>query len=114
MQWHRVKLLIDHLEKLGLSNKDFFHKVIDSNGETIDVVSEQHSVVRTNCMVVWTEQMSFNPFWLNGSCRRNSKLLASFLLRPPGKIVLHYYPLIKICGQITLMQSVLLTQVPVP
>ncbi|CAI4045694.1 hypothetical protein SUVZ_11G0070 [Saccharomyces uvarum] len=50
MQWHRVKLLIDHLEKLGLSNKDFFHKVIDSNGETIDVINEQHSVVRTNCM----------------------------------------------------------------
>lgn len=50
MQWHRVKLLIDHLEKLGLSNEDFFHKVIDSNGNTVEIVNEQHSVVRTNCM----------------------------------------------------------------
>lgn len=51
MQWHRVKLLIDQLSEMGLSNNDFFHKIVDTNGTTtIRVVSNQSSTVRTNCM----------------------------------------------------------------
>ncbi|SCU97662.1 LANO_0E16600g1_1 [Lachancea nothofagi CBS 11611] len=50
MKWHRVKLLIDHLQKMGLDPKDVFHKIIAPNGKTIKILSEQHSVVRTNCM----------------------------------------------------------------
>ncbi|CCK71073.1 phosphatidylinositol-3-phosphatase SAC1 KNAG_0G00140 [Huiozyma naganishii CBS 8797] len=51
MQWHRVKLLIDQLVQMGLSNADFFHKVVSRDGfTTLKVVSEQKSTVRTNCM----------------------------------------------------------------
>lgn len=50
MRWFRVKLLIDHLKDMGLKNTDFFHVIKGSNGTTEKVVSEQHSVVRTNCM----------------------------------------------------------------
>lgn len=50
MQWHRVKLLINHLKELGLSSKDVFHKTIGQNGSTKKIVSKQQSVVRTNCM----------------------------------------------------------------
>ncbi|CDO96004.1 unnamed protein product [Kluyveromyces dobzhanskii CBS 2104] len=50
MQWHKVKLLLDHLQEMGLSNKDFFHKTLDANGATLQVISKQQSTVRTNCM----------------------------------------------------------------
>lgn len=50
MQWHRVKLLIDKLKDLGLSNTDVFHKLVGTDGKTVKVISEQSSVVRTNCM----------------------------------------------------------------
>lgn len=51
MQWHRVKLLIDQLSELGLSNNDIFHKEVTKDGmHTIKVVSRQSSTVRTNCM----------------------------------------------------------------
>lgn len=50
MQWHKVKLLLSQLESMGLSNKDFFHKTMDANGNTIQIISKQQSVVRTNCM----------------------------------------------------------------
>ncbi|SCU92934.1 LADA_0G00408g1_1 [Lachancea dasiensis] len=50
MKWHRVKLLIDHLQKMGLDPKDVFHKSMDLSGRTIEVLREQSSVVRTNCM----------------------------------------------------------------
>lgn len=50
MQWHRVHLLLDQLQEAGLKNTDVFHKTVDANGQTIQVISEQHSVVRTNCM----------------------------------------------------------------
>lgn len=50
MQWHRVKLLINHLKELGLSSKDVFHKTIGQDGSTKKIVSKQQSVVRTNCM----------------------------------------------------------------
>ena len=51
MQWHRVKLLIQQLNEMGLQNTDFFHKTFSSNdGQTIQVLSEQQSTVRTNCM----------------------------------------------------------------
>lgn len=48
MKWHRVKLLIDHLTEMGLSNTDYFHKILSADGGR--VVSEQKSTVRTNCM----------------------------------------------------------------
>lgn len=50
MQWHRVKLLLDHLKALGLDSKDVFHKAIGANGTTVKVFRRQESVVRTNCM----------------------------------------------------------------
>lgn len=50
MQWHRVHLLLDQLQEAGLKNTDVFHKTVDANGQTIQVISEQHSIVRTNCM----------------------------------------------------------------
>ncbi|CAG61198.1 uncharacterized protein GVI51_K00143 [Nakaseomyces glabratus] len=51
MKWHRVKLLIDHLTEMGLSSKDYFHKIFTMDGlKTEKIVSEQHSTVRTNCM----------------------------------------------------------------
>ena len=51
MQWHRVKLLIDQLSEMGLSNDDVFHKIVDQNGiTTVRVVTRQGSTVRTNCM----------------------------------------------------------------
>ncbi|CEP62641.1 phosphatidylinositol-3-phosphatase SAC1 LALA0_S06e00342g [Lachancea lanzarotensis] len=50
MKWHRVKLLFDHLEKMGFDPKDVFHKTVALNGSTIDVKNEQKSIVRTNCM----------------------------------------------------------------
>lgn len=50
MKWYRVKLLLNHLQELGLSNKDIFHKIQDADGSTLKIVSEQSSVVRTNCM----------------------------------------------------------------
>lgn len=50
MQWHRVHLLLDQLQEAGLTNTDVFHKTVDANGQTIQVISEQQSVVRTNCM----------------------------------------------------------------
>lgn len=50
MRWFRVKLLIDHLKDMGLKNTDFFHVVTSSNGATREILSEQKSVVRTNCM----------------------------------------------------------------
>lgn len=50
MRWYRVKLLIDHLKDMGLKKTDFFHVVRSPSGETIKIVSEQKSVVRTNCM----------------------------------------------------------------
>lgn len=51
MQWHRVKLLIDQLSELGLSNNDIFHKEVTKDGmNTIRVISKQTSTVRTNCM----------------------------------------------------------------
>ncbi|KAL3231311.1 Phosphatidylinositol-3-phosphatase SAC1 [Nakaseomyces bracarensis] len=51
MKWHRVKLLIDHLTELGLSNQDYFHKILSADGTTTEkVVNEQKSTVRTNCM----------------------------------------------------------------
>ncbi|CCC71244.1 hypothetical protein NCAS_0G03570 [Naumovozyma castellii] len=50
MKWHRVKLLIEHLTKLGLSNEDFFHMSIDVATGTKKIINEQHSTVRTNCM----------------------------------------------------------------
>ncbi|QLQ82686.1 hypothetical protein HG537_0H04490 [Torulaspora globosa] len=50
MRWYRVKLLIDHLKDMGLKKTDFFHVVKSPNGETIKIVNEQTSVVRTNCM----------------------------------------------------------------
>lgn len=51
MQWHRVKLLIQQLNEMGLQNTDFFHKTFSpSDGQTIQVLSEQQSTVRTNCM----------------------------------------------------------------
>ncbi|SCU82333.1 LAME_0C00672g1_1 [Lachancea meyersii CBS 8951] len=50
MKWHRVKLLIDHLQKLGLDPRDVFRKTVSMNGSTIEVLREQKSVVRTNCM----------------------------------------------------------------
>lgn len=51
MKWHRVKLLIDHLTELGLSDQDYFHKVLSADGATTEkVVGEQKSTVRTNCM----------------------------------------------------------------
>ncbi|KAH3902410.1 probable Phosphoinositide phosphatase SAC1 [Saccharomycodes ludwigii] len=48
MQWHRVKLLIDHLKKLGLTNNNYFHKICD--GQSSKVVQTQNAIVRTNCM----------------------------------------------------------------
>ncbi|KAM3164744.1 SAC domain-containing protein [Lachancea thermotolerans] len=50
MKWYRVKLLIDHLQKMGLDPEDTFHKIVSPDGKTVDVVREQKSVVRTNCM----------------------------------------------------------------
>ncbi|CAB4254746.1 similar to Saccharomyces cerevisiae YKL212W SAC1 Phosphatidylinositol phosphate (PtdInsP) phosphatase involved in hydrolysis of PtdIns[4]P [Maudiozyma barnettii] len=50
MKWHRVKLLIEQLQDAGLKNTDCFHKIVDSQGQTLKIVSEQNSVVRTNCM----------------------------------------------------------------
>ena len=50
MQWHRVKLLIEQLQDAGLTNTDCFHKIVNQQGQTIKIVLEQKSVVRTNCM----------------------------------------------------------------
>ncbi|SCU79388.1 LAMI_0A08614g1_1 [Lachancea mirantina] len=50
MKYERVKLLIEHLNQMGLQSSDVFHKVVDSNGVTERVEREQSSVVRTNCM----------------------------------------------------------------
>lgn len=50
MRWYRVKLLIDHLGDMGLKDSDFFHKTISADGSTEEVVHEQQSTVRTNCM----------------------------------------------------------------
>ncbi|GMM50980.1 phosphatidylinositol-3-phosphatase [Starmerella bacillaris] len=44
MRWHRVKLLMNQLEELGLYEHGWFHK----RGET--VLEEQAGVIRTNCM----------------------------------------------------------------
>ncbi|CCF58173.1 hypothetical protein KAFR_0E00190 [Kazachstania africana CBS 2517] len=49
MKWHRVKLLLDQLSKMGLSNADFFHKRVINNSQS-EVLNLQTSVVRTNCM----------------------------------------------------------------
>uniref|UniRef100_A0A060THQ9 ARAD1D33308p n=1 Tax=Blastobotrys adeninivorans TaxID=409370 RepID=A0A060THQ9_BLAAD len=45
MRWHRVDLLIDQLEGLGLDSQEWFELSPDSN-----VSRTQTSVVRTNCM----------------------------------------------------------------
>ncbi|CCH60859.1 hypothetical protein TBLA_0D03590 [Henningerozyma blattae CBS 6284] len=51
MQWHKVKLLIPQLEDKGLTNDDYFYKIIrNSDGMTEKIVKEQHSILRTNCM----------------------------------------------------------------
>lgn len=50
MKWHRVKLLIDQLQETGLRNSDFFHKIFNVNGQTLQIVDQQASIVRTNCM----------------------------------------------------------------
>ncbi|CAL9734469.1 phosphatidylinositol-3-phosphatase Sac1p [Monosporozyma servazzii] len=51
MQWHRVKLLLDQLSEMGLSNDDVFHKIVGQDGNTtVKVVTTQSSTVRTNCM----------------------------------------------------------------
>lgn len=48
LKWHRVKILIDHLEQLGLSSSDSFHdKRVD---DAVTVLHKQQAVVRTNCM----------------------------------------------------------------
>ncbi|CCD23918.1 phosphatidylinositol-3-phosphatase SAC1 NDAI_0C02580 [Naumovozyma dairenensis CBS 421] len=49
MKWHRVKLLINRLQELGLTNDDFFHMQINSDGGR-KIVNLQKSTVRTNCM----------------------------------------------------------------
>ncbi|ODV65974.1 hypothetical protein HYPBUDRAFT_153547 [Hyphopichia burtonii NRRL Y-1933] len=46
MRWDRVKLLIDHLVKLGFTSDNYFHYDI-KNGQ---ILSVQDKVVRTNCM----------------------------------------------------------------
>ncbi|CDR45950.1 CYFA0S20e02190g1_1 [Cyberlindnera fabianii] len=48
LKWHRVKILIEHLTKLGLSNDDFYHE--RSVDGVAQVLHKQGSVVRTNCM----------------------------------------------------------------
>lgn len=48
-QWHRVKLLIDHLTQLGLSQQDFYHERRQL-GQSPEILNSQQSVVRTNCM----------------------------------------------------------------
>lgn len=50
MKWHRVKILIDQLRQMGMSNGDYFLKIVGPNGITETVVNEQKSTVRTNCM----------------------------------------------------------------
>ncbi|KAH3670258.1 hypothetical protein WICMUC_004911 [Wickerhamomyces mucosus] len=47
-QWHRVKILIDQLIQLGLSNNDFYHERLSST--QLEVLHHQKNVVRTNCM----------------------------------------------------------------
>ncbi|ODV87519.1 hypothetical protein CANARDRAFT_26918 [[Candida] arabinofermentans NRRL YB-2248] len=47
MRWHRVKLLIDHLTEIGLSNKDYSAVTVT---EKFIVTKKQSHVVRTNCM----------------------------------------------------------------
>lgn len=49
MRWYRVKLLIDHLSKMGLKDSDFFQEKVGADGSTVDV-KQQRSTVRTNCM----------------------------------------------------------------
>lgn len=49
LKWHRVKILIDHLVQLGLSNTDFYHERLYETGQ-VEVINLQKSVVRTNCM----------------------------------------------------------------
>lgn len=50
MRWNRVRMLIDNLVDLGLSNSDFFHAIISPEGAIKKVMNEQSSVVRSNCM----------------------------------------------------------------
>ncbi|KAH3681744.1 hypothetical protein WICPIJ_007293, partial [Wickerhamomyces pijperi] len=47
MKWHRVKLLIDHLKRIGLSQEDFNVVTVS---EKFVVSKKQSHVVRTNCM----------------------------------------------------------------
>jgi hypothetical protein len=48
LKWERVKILIEHLVQLGLTNTDFYHdQRVDAS---LKVVHKQQSVVRTNCM----------------------------------------------------------------
>lgn len=49
LKWHRVKILIDHLIELGLSNSDFYHEKLYDDG-SIEIINLQKSIVRTNCM----------------------------------------------------------------
>ncbi|CCD22538.1 uncharacterized protein NDAI_0A03810 [Naumovozyma dairenensis CBS 421] len=52
MRWDRVGILIDHLKNLGFTkgNDFYFHKDISNGSATGEVITEQHRVVRTNCM----------------------------------------------------------------
>lgn len=48
MRWDRVKLLLHHLEELGLSSQDY--TLVSTAGPKPEIINKQSHVVRTNCM----------------------------------------------------------------
>lgn len=46
MRWDRIRLLLDHLIKLGYTSENYFHYNISTN----TILSTQDKIVRTNCM----------------------------------------------------------------
>lgn len=50
LKWHRVKILIEHLSQLGLTSDNYYHDRYDVGSGQLEVLHQQTSVVRTNCM----------------------------------------------------------------
>lgn len=48
MRWHRVKLLIDQLNELGLDKQGWYQAKLGNEENTVEAL--QKSIVRTNCM----------------------------------------------------------------